>query len=235
MGGGGHEIGERDRIRMKTRTHQAGNVGHVHHQVGADTFCNLTKTLKIDDPGICARPGYYELRPFLAGHPLDLVVVDLLRVSPYSIRDDPEKTAGKTHRTSVSEMPTLAQIHSEYSIARLEHSEKHGHIRLRARMRLNVYIVGMKQLLGAVLRQLLRNVNIFTTAIIPFPGVSFSVFVGQNGPLSFPYRPADKIFGCDQLQATPLAFFLLLNNLCYFRIDLLQVRHSFSSKNSILK
>ena len=56
-------------------------------------------------------------------------------------------------------------------------------------MRLNVYVVGMKELLGAVLRQLLRNVNIFTTAVVHLPGVSFSVFVGQNGPLELPVPP----------------------------------------------
>src|SRR5208337_1523182 len=102
-------------------------------------------------------------------------------------------------------------------------------------MRLNVYIIGVKQLSCTVLRQPFRDIDIFTSAIIPFPRVAFSVFVCQNGPLSFQNRPADNIFGCDEFQAPPLTIFLSLNGLSYFRINLLQIRHALTSWNKILK
>src|SRR5208337_2638934 len=108
MGSGSYEIGAWYGIRMKTRADKTGNVGHVYHQVGADVLCNLTKTFKIDNSGVRAGSGYYELRPFLPGNLLNMVVVDLLSVMPHSIGNDPEKPSGKTHRTSVSEMPPLA-------------------------------------------------------------------------------------------------------------------------------
>jgi hypothetical protein len=93
---------------MKTRADKAGYVGHVHHQVGADMLCNLAKTFKIDNSGVRAGSGYYELRPFLPGYLLYMVVVDLLIVMPDSVGNNPEKPSGKTHRTSVGQMPPLA-------------------------------------------------------------------------------------------------------------------------------
>ena len=48
-------------------------------------------------------------------------------------------------------------------------------------MRLHIRIVSPEKLFGAIDRQLFSDVNVFTTAVITFVWITFSVFVGQSG------------------------------------------------------
>ena len=49
MGGGGYEIGMRHRVGVASGGHESGDVGHVDHQVGADTVGDFAQFLEIDN------------------------------------------------------------------------------------------------------------------------------------------------------------------------------------------
>ena len=48
VGGGGDHIGVFERIRMHAAGHEAGEMGHVHHQVGAHRVGDLAEALEVE-------------------------------------------------------------------------------------------------------------------------------------------------------------------------------------------
>ena len=78
-------------------------------------------------------------------------------------------------------------------------------------MRLHVGVVGAKQLLGAVYRQLLQPVGEFLPAVIALSGVTFGIFVGKHAAERGTHAFAGIIFARNQFQALALAFRLVIH------------------------
>ncbi len=89
-------------------------------------------------------------------------------------------------------------------------------------MRLDISVLSPKQLLRPVNRQLLGNVDKFTSAVPPSPRIAFRVLVGQNRTLRLHDSTACKVFRSDQLDILKLAFPFVLDHLKDRGIDLLQ-------------
>ena len=71
-------------------------------------------------------------------------------------------------------------------------------------MRLNVGIGAVEKFFGAVDGKLFGNVDEFATAVITFAGITFGVFVRQNGALSLHDRTAHDIFRRDEFKLVAL-------------------------------
>ena len=80
-----------------------------------------------------------------------------------------------------------------------------GHIRLRARMRLHVGVLGAEKLLRAVDRKLLGVVHEFAAAVIALRRIALGVFVREHRAHRFEHRFGDEIFRGNQLEAGGLA------------------------------
>ncbi len=70
VGGGGDHVGERHRVRVDASGDQAGDVGHVDEQVGADLVCDGAEAGEIEDLGIGGEAGDDHLRLVLHGQAL---------------------------------------------------------------------------------------------------------------------------------------------------------------------
>ena len=77
----------------------------------------------------------------------------------------------------VGEMAAVGEIHREDAIARFNGGEIDRHVGLRAAVRLHVDVLRAENLEGAIDRQLLDDVDIFTTAVPTFPRITFGVLV----------------------------------------------------------
>jgi hypothetical protein len=60
-------------------------------------------------------------------------------------------------------------------------------------MRLDIGMIGAKDLFGALARQILDDISKLAAAVIAFPWVSLSVFVGKNRAGSLQDSHADKV------------------------------------------
>jgi hypothetical protein len=111
----------------------------------------------------------------------------------------------------VREMPAVREVHPEDRIARLQQREVHGHVRLRARVRLHVGVFGAEQLLGAADRQRFGDVDELAAAVVAFARISFGVLVRQDRAGCFEHGLADEVLGRDQFQAAVLPMGFLID------------------------
>ena len=76
VGGGSHHICIRNGTGVFARCHQAGDMGHINHEISANFVSDFTKPLEINCPGIGAGACYDKLWPGFLCNPLQLIVVD---------------------------------------------------------------------------------------------------------------------------------------------------------------
>src|SRR4051794_40026273 len=109
----------------------------------------------------------------------DLIEIEAVRVACYSIRDELIEDAADVQLHAVREMPAMSEIQAKDNIARFEGCEIDSRICLRAAVRLNVSEFSSEELLCAVDRQLLDDVDELAAAIVASTRVALSVFVGE--------------------------------------------------------
>ena len=88
MGGCSNDIRVRDGAGVKTGGDESGDMGHVHHQPGADGVRDASKPLEVDNTRVGCRPGHDEFRFMLPGQPLDRRVIDTTRFLVHTIVDE---------------------------------------------------------------------------------------------------------------------------------------------------
>ncbi len=97
------------------------------------------------------------------------------------------------------------QRHAEDRVARLQRGEEHRLIRLRAGMRLDVGKFGVEQLLDAVDRKLLGDVDELAPAVVALARIALGVFVGELRALRRHHGGAGVVLRRDQLDMLFLA------------------------------
>ena len=98
---------------------------------------------------------------------------------------------------SVRQMSAVRQIHPQDLIAVLNCREIHGHVRLRAAVRLHIRVIRAKQFLRAINGSLFDDIRPFTTAVIALSGITLSVLVGENRTSSFEHGFTDEVLAGD--------------------------------------
>ncbi len=138
------------------------------------------------------------------------LVVDLF-LGVEAVAHDVEPLAAHVQRHAVGEVAAFGQAHAHDGVARLEEGQEHGLVGLRAGVRLHVGGVGAEQLLGAVDRQLLDDVDVFAAAVVALAGVALGVLVGQLRALGRHDGGRGVVLAGDQLDVLFLAAVLGLD------------------------
>ena len=138
------------------------------------------------------------------------VVVDLAVVRADAVLHGAEQLAGEIHLGAVREVAAVIEAHAEDRVARIDQREIGRGVRLRARVRLHVGVVGAEQLLGAVDGELLGDVDEFATAVIALARITFRVLVREHRTLRFEHARAGVVFRGDQLDVIFLALAFVL-------------------------
>ena len=102
-------------------------------------------------------------------------------------------------------MTALGKVHAHHRVAGREQCEIHRHIRLCARVGLNIGKIRAEQFTRAAHRDILYNIHTFATAVIAFARIAFGVFVGQHTTHRRHYRGRNDVFAGNQFQISLLA------------------------------
>jgi hypothetical protein len=147
-----------------------------------------------------------------------LLVVDVFLLGQ-AVGDDVEPFARHVQRHAVGQVAAFGQRHAHDGVARLQHGEEHALVGLRARVRLHVGGFGAEQLLDAVDRQLLGDVDVFAAAVVALARIAFGILVRQLGALRLHHGRRGVVLGRDQLDVILLAGVFLLDGIPQFRVD----------------
>src|SRR5207245_11802621 len=95
----------------------------------------------------------------------NLVEIDALGVLPHAVGDDRIELPGVIDGASGGQVPAVREIGAEHGVAGLQQGEVDGNVRLRARVPLEVGVLGCEQLLGLGDRELLADVHDLYAAV----------------------------------------------------------------------
>ena len=120
-------------------------------------------------------------------------------------------------------MSAVREVHAEDPVARLQQRRIHGHIRLRAGVRLDVCVVRAEQPRHTLDRQTLDLIDVLAAAVVARAGIALGVFVRQVAANSLHDGLTREILGRDQLQMVALALQLARHGSIQLRVCLHQV------------
>ncbi len=204
---------------MYTACYKARYVGHVHKQYRADLICDCPEAGKIYESGIGACTCDYQLRPGFLRKPLDLVIVYRLGLPADPVANYVIETAREVYRVSVGKVSAVVKLHRKDGISGIDCREEDCLVGARTGMGLDICMVGTEEFTCPLDRDLLYLFNEFTASVVLFVGVSFCVFIREDGALYFEQGTGDEILRCDQLYMDPLSFKLALRKSVYLRIQ----------------
>ena len=179
-------------------------VRRVRQQVGPDLTRYVGERLEIERPAVRARSRYYHLRPLAQGYVPNAVHVDELGVGLHPVGDYVVLAAGEVEGMPVREVSAVREVHGEYLRARLEHREEYRHVGLRARMGLNVGVVGPEEPLAPLHGEVLNVVHRLAAAVVPRAGIALGVLVGEHRTRRREHRPRHHVFRGNKLYLRPL-------------------------------
>ena len=93
----------------------------------------------------------------------------------------------------------MVEAEREHGVAGLEEAEVDGHVRLGARMRLDVRVVGAEERLRPVDRELLELVDDLAAAVVAAAGIALRVLVRRDRADGLEDRRPREVLGRDQL------------------------------------
>ena len=219
VGGGGHHVRVGNRAGMKPRSHQAGDMGHIHHQAGSHLVGDLAERLEIYGPRIGGRAGDDHLRAALPCGFLHLVIIQEPFVV-HAVGNHVKIFSGHVHRASVRQVAAVVQVHSHDGVSGREHGKLHRHVGLGAGMGLHVGIITAEQLLRAFNGKVFHLIHIIAAAVVAFSRVALRIFVGEYASHGGHHRFAHPVLRCDQLDMAVLTLLLVHDRLCDLRIRL---------------
>src|SRR5437588_12337575 len=164
--GGGNDVGVGNRAWMDACGDQSRDVRHVHEKERADGLGGFAHALEIDNPRIGAGAGHNHFRLVLVRELVDLVVIDALVFLSNAVSHELVHAAGKIQRMAVREVAAMRQVHAQHGVSRLKRAHVDGHVRLRARVRLDVGVFRAEKFFRAVNGQLLHLVYNLAAAVV---------------------------------------------------------------------
>ena len=206
--GGGDEVGVGNGIGMRASRDETRDVSHVDEEESPDGIGDLAESREVDLARVGGSAGGDHLRFDLLGLFSEGVVVDAAVGQGDAVVGDFVEFAGEVGLVPVGEVASVREVHGEDAIAGLEDAEVDGHVGLAAAVGLDVGVVRAEELLGALDRKVLDDVDMFTSTVPTASGISLGILVGEAGTLSLHDRLAGEIFRCDQLDVFELAMML---------------------------
>src|SRR5215208_4784061 len=168
-------------------------MGNISKHACTDTASDLSDTFEVDDPWIRRCATNEKLWSMCFSDLLQLVVINLFRLSRHAVVSNLVTEPGEVQRMSVREMAAVRKVHSQDLIAILDRREIDRHICLSATVRLNVGVLGAKQLFRTIDSGLLDDVSPFTPTVITFTRIAFGVLVCEHRSCGFEYGFTNEI------------------------------------------
>ena len=205
---------------MQAGGDEAGEVRHVAEQQRADLVGDLPELVGLDGARIGGPAADDQLRPVLLREAEHLVVVDEIRLAAHAVVGDRVQASGEVDLEPVCEMAAVRELEREDRVAVLERGQVDGHVRLRARVRLHVRVLGAEERERTVDRGLLDLVDHLAAAVVALAGVALGVLVRRHRSDGLEDRRPREVLGGDQLDLAALALELAPEELGDLGVDL---------------
>ena len=114
----------------------------------------------------------------------------------------------------------MRELEPHQRVAGLQQRVIDGRVRLGARVRLHVGVLGAEQRLGPVDRELLGDVDVLAAAVVALARIALGVLVGQHRALALEHRDRHEVLRGDHLERALLALELEREHLGDLGIDL---------------
>ena len=177
---GRDHIGVRHRALVDAGDHQAGNVGDVADEVGADLFGDLAEDLEVDDARICGGAADDDLGPMLLRQIADQIEVQSAGLRVDLVGDRVEEFARHGDFPAVGQVTAVIEGHTHDRLARFDQRCIGRQVGHRTGVGLDVGVIGTEELFGSIPRQVLDQVGDLLSLIITLTGIAFRVFIGQT-------------------------------------------------------
>ena len=155
----------------------------------------------------------------LLRQPLELVVVEQRVLLAHAVGDDVVEAAGEVDLHAVREVAAVVELHPEHGVARLAERVVDRRVRLRARVRLDVHVLGAEERAGPLDRERLDDVHVLAAAVVALAGVALGVLVRQHRALAVEHRLRHEVLRRDHLERRLLPPELGLHRLGDLGID----------------
>ena len=208
---------------MRAGDDQAGDVRDVGEEVGADLLRDLAERLEVEQPRVGRRAADDDLRARLLRQRAHGVVVDELRLPVDRVLHGVIEPRGEVDVPAVRQVAAVGQAEPHDRVAGLEQRVVDGHVRGRARVRLDVGVVDLEQALRARDRQLLERVDVALALVVALAGVALGVLVGQDRSQRLEHRRRGVVLRRDEAHRLGLIALLRLDEREDFGIGLLEL------------
>ncbi len=232
--GGGDDVRVRNGRRMGVARDEAGEVRHVHKEVGTDFICDGAHAGKVKLTWVSASSADDEFGFDLDGLLFELIVVDDFGIATDLIGGDVVELAGKVELVAVGKVSAMGQVKPENGIAGGEQGHECGSVGLGPGVGLDVCVIGTEEEFGAVAGEILDDIGVLATAVVAFTGVAFCVLIGENGTDRFKNGATDEVFGRDHLEPFVLTQDFVRDLRSNFRIGVSERRVEINRHPSIL-
>ena len=219
MRGGGDHVAVGHRAGVLARRDEAGEVGHVGHEVGPHRIGDLAEAGEVELTGIGRPAGDDQLGLGLLGDARELVHVEPRVLLAHAVGHDVEVEPGEVDLHPVGEMAAVIELHAQDPVTGIEQGHVDSGVGLGAGVRLDVGVLGPEQLLRPVDGQLLGHVHVLAAAVVALAGIALRVLVGEHRSLAVENRLGNEVLGGDHLERPLLAAGLVLEHLRDLRID----------------
>ena len=145
VGGARDDVGVRHRVGVKTRGHQAGEMRHVHHQVGAHQVRDTAELGEVQLPGVGGPAGDDQLRLVLNRQALDFSHVNQHGVFGDAIRDHFVELAGEVDAHAVGQVAAVCEVQPQDGVAGLDQGEHRRCVGLGAGVGLDISEFGAEE------------------------------------------------------------------------------------------
>ena len=211
-------------IRMQAGRDEPREVRHVAPEERADLVGDLAELPRLDRARIGGAAAQDHLRAVLLRERQHLVVVDEARLPRDAVVDDRVEPPREVDLEPVGQVAAVVEPERQHRVARLHQPEIHRHVRLRARMGLDVCVLGLEEILGPVDRELLDLVDDLAAAVVPLARVPLGVLVRRHRADRLEDRRPREVLRRDQLDLAALPLELVAEERRDVRIDLGKAR-----------
>jgi hypothetical protein len=200
VGGGGHDVGVRDGVGVETGGDEPGDVGHVDDEMRPHLVGDRTEHRPVQRAGIGRKTRDEKARTVAPGEIADLVIVHESVRGAHAVGDGVVELAGEIHRRPVGQVTAGGKTHAEQRGAGRGECQVDGGVGLRARVRLDVGVVGGEEFAGALDGEPLGDVHVMAPAVVAAAGVPFGVLVREHRTLGGEDVRAGVVLRRDELE-----------------------------------
>src|SRR5436190_1308370 len=222
VGGRRDEVGVRHRVRVQAGRDESGEVRHVAKEVRADLVRDLAEAVGLDDTRVRGAAAHDHPRPVFLRELEHLVVVDDHGLATHPVVGDRVEAAREVDLEPVRQVAAVVEREREDRVPRVEDGGVRAHVRLRARVRLDVRVLRAEELLRPVDRELLDAVDELAAAVVAPARVALGVLVRRRRADCLQDRRPREVLRRDQLDLAALPLEFAAEEVGDLRVDLLE-------------